>query len=89
MNNLSDLETRLADALRLALEVIESYQSDIRNSGWTGVDLLRKGFCQGRIYKNSAMKIARALDTIEDSPHHATHILFQQNADVARIAGKE
>ncbi len=44
-------------ALRYALDVINSYEIDIRNSEWlTGqyeptLNLIELGFCQGRIYK--------------------------------------
>lgn len=48
----------LNDAVRVAIIVIESYEMDIRNSEWTGVDLVAKGFCQGSIY-------VRARETIE------------------------
>lgn len=47
-------------ALDMALNVIRSYQMDIRGSGeWLGVDLVEKGFCQGRIYLGAEAMIKR------------------------------
>lgn len=40
----------LKEAINMAIMVIESYQLDIRNSGWVGLDLAEKGFCQGSMY---------------------------------------
>ena len=38
-------------ALEYAKQVIASYEADIRNSEWVGVDLEKAGFCQGLVYK--------------------------------------
>lgn len=54
-----DLSTPLK-CLALALNIIESYQSDIRNSQWTGVDLLDKGFCQGSMYLRTTEQLQQA-----------------------------
>lgn len=50
-----------AEALDFAIAVIESYEMDIRNSEWTGVDLVEVGFCQGRIYKQALPRIKAAM----------------------------
>jgi len=50
---------KLEDAVQYAMHIIESYEMDIRDSEWTGVDLVEKGFCQGRIYKNAILNILR------------------------------
>lgn len=48
------IEDRLRCALGYALEVIESYQADIRERG-----LDSEGFCQGRIYLSAVDRIKR------------------------------
>ncbi len=48
---------RLETALQYAIRVIESYQLDIRNSEWVGVDLVAKGFCQGSIYRDAVEEL--------------------------------
>lgn len=50
---------RLERALGYALAVIRSYQMDIRNFDWTGVDLVALGFCQGHIYTDAEQHIER------------------------------
>lgn len=41
----------LINVIKRLLQIIESYEADIRNSGETiGIDLVSKGFCQGDIY---------------------------------------
>lgn len=52
-------EQRLEMALGFASLVISGYAMDIRNSEWTGVDLVAKGFCQGRIYREAPQTIER------------------------------
>ena len=52
-------EKCLEDALRYAVLIIQSYESDIRNSDWTGVDLVGRGFCQGDIYRGALKMIER------------------------------
>lgn len=55
-----DLEIEcLREALTYAMWTIESYQIDIRNSQWLGVDLVSLGFCQGTIYTGALEKIFR------------------------------
>lgn len=44
-------------ALRYAIRIIESYQMDIRDSEWTGLDLAAVGFCQGAIYTDALRMI--------------------------------
>lgn len=46
-------------ALSYALQVIESYEMDIRN--WHDGQLLDEGFCQGTIYKTARAHIAGIL----------------------------
>lgn len=49
----------LQEALTLAMQVIESYQLDIRHAQETiGVDLLALGFCQGVVYDNALRRLA-------------------------------
>lgn len=57
---MTDEVAQLNAALELAVAVIESYEMDIRNSEWTGVDLVECGFCQGTIYKNAVSRIKLA-----------------------------
>lgn len=53
---------RTYDALKYAVEIVESYEMDIRNAETTiGINLVEKGFCQGRIYKNATKEIRRRL----------------------------
>ena len=52
---------RLHEALDYAISIIESYQTDIRNSSRFGVDLAQLGFCQGEVYQKA----------IEDIRHKA------------------
>lgn len=41
-------------ALDFAIQIIESYELDINNSKEIlGIDLKRKGFCQGIVYKKA------------------------------------
>lgn len=51
---------QLTAALKVAIGIIESYQMDIRNSEWTGVDLEAKGFCQGTVYRLALYDIYKA-----------------------------
>jgi hypothetical protein len=43
----------LAHGLTSALSLIGNYRADIRDSTWTGVDLVAKGFCQGSMYRDA------------------------------------
>lgn len=52
---------QLRGALRHALSIIHNYQSDIRDSKWVGVDLVKRGFCQGVIYQHAYDDILRRL----------------------------
>ncbi len=49
----------LKDALAFAVSVIQNYAMDIRHSEWIGVDLVAKGFCQGRMYLGAEDQIKR------------------------------
>lgn len=41
-------------ALDFAILIIENYESDIKNCKKEfGIDLVKKGFCQGTVYKNA------------------------------------
>ena len=57
IQDLINEKERLRNVLDLAISVIISYQMDIRNSKWTGVNLKKKGFCQGRVYKRAIKAI--------------------------------
>lgn len=47
-----EVNTNLVEALKHAINIIESYELDIRNSKEViGIDLIEKGFCQGTIYE--------------------------------------
>lgn len=47
-------------ALDFAILIIENYELDIKHSKeQVGIDLKRKGFCQGIIYKNALKIIER------------------------------
>lgn len=50
---------RLVGALRLALQVIEQYQLDIRARG-----LDREGFCQGSYYRDACARLKAAEGSI-------------------------
>lgn len=50
---------KLLEALRYAVLIIEGYESEIRNSEWTGVRLDERGFCQGVIYREAVSDILR------------------------------
>jgi len=56
-------------ALNHAIAVIESYQLDIRNSEWTGVNLREKGFCQGTIYRYAISDILNTANIAMDDPY--------------------
>lgn len=45
------------NALEYAIQIIESYEMDIRN--WNKGSLLNEGFCQGKIYKNALNSIQK------------------------------
>lgn len=62
----------LSSALVYAIKIIESYQRDIRNSEWTGVDLVEKGFCQGSIYKEAVGDTLRRAGWTEDDRYYAS-----------------
>jgi alpha-L-fucosidase len=51
--------TRLNEALKYAIKIIENYQLDIRNYKWVGVNLIEKGFCQGEIYRTALETIGK------------------------------
>lgn len=55
----SDQIAQLMQAVFYAVEIINSYQRDIRDSEWTGVNLTELGFCQGRIYKHAVSDIMK------------------------------
>ncbi len=60
MNKLEHLQCQnecLKEALNYAVRIIESYEMDIRNSEWTGINLKDKGFCQGTIYTEAIADI--------------------------------
>lgn len=49
---------QLRDALDYALQIIDSYEFDIRHGKrMTGVDLVAAGFCQGAIYREARARI--------------------------------
>lgn len=53
-------EATVRQALDYAIQIIESYEFDIRHSrAWTGVDLMSLGFCQGIIYREAVADIKR------------------------------
>lgn len=50
----------LKAALDMARTVIGNYEAEIRGAAdLIGVDLVEKGFCQGRVYKNALAMIDR------------------------------
>lgn len=60
---IAKLDDNMARALRYALNVIESYEMDIRNSQEIiGHDLVADGFCQGSIYTEARATIRRILE---------------------------
>lgn len=84
------LDTPL-DALEAAYELLECYRSDIRNSQWTGVDLLKKGFCQGHVYNEANRRIAAALDRFSPKPKYLTreqHVVADQLHDSQLRSGQ-
>lgn len=57
-------EQQLKAALELAIDIIESYEMDMRNShrkdgGILDICLEESGFCQGRIYKQALSRIRK------------------------------
>lgn len=56
---------KLKIGLKYALLIIQSYEMDIRNSDWIGVDLIEKGFCQGKIYKEARKDVLRRSGLLE------------------------
>ncbi len=59
----------IVQALNHAIAVIESYQMDIRNSEWTGVNLRKRGFCQGSIYMNAIGDILNVAGVSMNDPY--------------------
>ncbi len=53
------MKKKLKKALGHAIMIIENYEMDIRDSSWTGVDLVKKGFCQGSVYKEAISDIEK------------------------------
>ena len=51
-----------SEALEHAIAVIKSYESSIKDSKWTGVDLVAKGFCQGAVFTGALDLIQRLQD---------------------------
>ena len=50
-------KNKLVEVLNYAIRIIKNYELDIRNSEEViGIDLVKKGFCQGIIYKD-ALKV--------------------------------
>lgn len=64
---MTECELALLAALEYAIDIIEAYQMDIRNSEWTGVDLEEKGFCQGRIYLRAIERIRALAEQSSDA----------------------
>lgn len=55
-----DVTKTINEALEYAIKVIRSYEMDIRNSeSLMGIDLKRKGFCQGLIYREAIRDIKK------------------------------
>ena len=53
-------------ALNFAIAIIENYELDIKNSrAEFGIDLVKRGFCQGVVYKN-ALKIIEQKKVSDD-----------------------
>ena len=51
---LRDAKGRGKKALNYAIDIIENYQLDIENSKESiGIDLVKKRFCQGRLYEDA------------------------------------
>lgn len=54
------LEGKYPKALKHAINIIQSYEADIRDmKGYFKGDLSMKGFCQGRIYKEAVKDIKK------------------------------
>lgn len=54
----SALIGQLHRALDYAIDIIESYEIDVRNSEpIVGIDLAKRGFCQGSIYKQAVQRV--------------------------------
>lgn len=72
MTSMLDIEIEDGQNLKAALEeallVIKQYQLDIRNAEETiEVDLLCKGFCQGKWYLEAMDRIKRKLNSKPDA----------------------
>ena len=47
-------------ALKYAISIIENYKLDLMNSKeMLGIDLVKKGFCQGDVYKEALKDIEK------------------------------
>jgi len=72
--------TQLEEALSVAINIIESYQADIRERK----DLMDEGFCQGTVYSEAISDIKKIAGRETETPSECSNYFFK-NKDPIRF----